>query len=624
MDPSPNRPPVAPANAGTALIQNSGRDLWYTVGRDFVKEPLRDMLMSRAPIAVDIETEGVGAAALNLKSVTFGVGDHAVICDPRDEMQRDLIYKSLGFARSLLFWNSAFDVPNLARNGLFEQAWCGKVTDGLLYARLAEPDDYVKKALTDAWERYLGNGEEVNVSEEGRVVRRVMGVRTKKDMFKQLDMHMPFFLFGAALDVSRTALLTPRVRQAAYDRLTTGHPYGDEGVHGDDAWTLVDREQRVNRLFLRRSVKGLRVDFEFLDAYRDLNQNEINEATEALEREGITPTNSNTLFPVLERLGAIPEDHPRTKTGKLSATADHLEALAHPLAQSFVRRKQLVKNDEDYLAKVVELASGIGRIHPDVKLLGAVTGRMSMGTPPLHQFPEPARGIVLADEFDELTSIDWSQIEPTIAANLAGEHDVVMRYEDMSVKADLYAPVAEKAGISRSEAKTVLLGLLYGLGVVKLAGDLTVKTGREFSVDEASELKQQVFDAMPRVAAWTRQLRRDAENNMKIITLSGRILPVPLSTWEGRASVATHKGINYTVQGSAYDLLAETLIGIEDAGLGDAVYLGMHDELIISTAAAGDIRKIMETPPPRLCEFAERVPILRTDRLDLGVRWAVA
>lgn len=618
MDPSPNRLPVKPAFEGTGLIQNSGRDLWYTVGREHVKDELRRMLMSRAPIAVDIETEGIGAAALNLKSITFGVGDHAVICDPRDPEQRELINKSLGFARELLFWNSAFDVPNLARNGLFPEERCAKVTDGLLYARLAEPDDFVKKALTDTWERYLGNGDDVDTSEEGRAVRRVMGVRTKIEMYKQIDLHMPFFLFGAALDVARTALLTPRVREAAYDRLTRGHPYGDEGVSGSSAWTLVDREQRLNRLFLRRSCKGLRVDFEFLDAYRDENQQAINDATALLEAEQIVPTNANTLFPILEKLGAVPDDHPRTKTGKLSATADHLQSLDHPLAQAFVQRKKLVKNDEDYLAKVMELASSAGRIHPDVKLLGATTGRMSMGTPPLQQFPEPARGIVLADAGDELTSIDWSQIEPTIAANLAGETDVIERYEDRSIKADLYLPVAEKAGISRKHAKTVLLGLLYGLGVAKLAGDLGC------DVDEAGELKKLVFDAMPRVAAWTRQLRRDAEDHMKIVTLSGRILPVPLSTWDGRASVATHKGINYTVQGSAYDLLAETLVAIEDAGLGDAVYLAMHDELIISTGAADDIRRIMETPPARLCEFSERVPILRTDRLDLGGRWAVA
>jgi DNA polymerase-1 len=293
--------------------------------------------------------------------------------------------------------------------------------------------------------------------------------------------------------------------------------------------------------------------------------------------------------------------------------------MTHPLARAFVARKKLVKTDEDYLDKVVELASSAGRIHPSVNLLGAsATGRTSYGTPPLQQFPEPARGIILADEGDELTSIDFSQIEPLIAANLAGEDEIVARFEDPTVKADLYTPVAEKAGIARKQAKTVLLGLLYGLG----AGKLSVQLG--CSINEAYDLRDSVFDAMPRIADWTRQLREDGERHMKVITLAGRILPVPMGVFDGRRSVQTHKAINYTVQGSAYDLLADCLVEIEKAGLGDAVMLSMHDELVVSTDAASQIRKIMETPPERLCRFAERTPVLRTDRLDLGERWNVA
>jgi DNA polymerase-1 len=621
MDPSPNRAPVTPLFEGTETLRDGGIEFTYTVGRDHVKDALREMVMSRVPVAVDIESEGLGAAGLNLKTVSFGTPTAAVILDPRDPAQRDLIAKSLSFIRELLFWNSAYDIPNLARNGLFSTTDCAKVTDGLIYARLAEPDERVKKNLTDTFERYLGSGETGKANAGMKTIFRLMGVANQIEGYRRIDLDVPAFVYAAALDVVRTSRLVSITRQAAYRRLTRGHPYSDEGVAGAQAWSLVDREQKINRMLLRRSVKGLRVDLEFLDAYRDQNQAEIDEATLALERALVTPTNAGTLFTALERVGAVPEDHPRTKTGKLSATADHLEALEHPLARAFVRRKKLVKNDEDYLAKVVELASSAGRIHPDTKLLAATTGRTSMGTPPLQQFPEPARGIVLADEGDLLTSIDWSQIEPTIAANLAGESDVIERYEDRSIKADLYAPVAAKAGITRAEAKTVLLGLLYGLGVSKLAGDLTVKTGRAFSVDEASELKKQVFDAMPRVAAWTRQLRREAEQHMKIVTLSGRIVPIPMGVYNGQPSVATHKGINYTVQGSAYDLLAETMVAIEDAGLGDALYLGMHDELIMSTDAAEDIRRLMETPPARLCEFAERVPVLRTDRADMGMRW---
>lgn len=624
MDPSPGRAPVKPTFEGTETITAGDARFTYTVGRDFIAGPLRAMLLSREPLAVDIETEGLGARALNLKSVTFGSMTQAVICDPRDPFQLDLIAKSLAFARELLFWNSSYDVPNLARNNLFGQRECDKVTDGVLYARLAQPDERVRKSLTDSWERYLGSGDTANAPDENKAMFRTMGAANKIEGFLRADLHMPMFVHAAALDVIRTARLVPVVRQAAYQTLTTGHPYADDGVSGEQAWALVEREQRINKMVLRRTVKGLRVDLEYLDRYRDTNQAAIDAATLRLESAGITVTNANTLFTVLEREGAVPSDHPRTATGKLQATAAVLEAMTHPLARDFVGRKKLVKVDEDYLNKVVEMASGAGRIHPEVKLLAAVTGRASYGSPPLHQFPKPARGIVLADEGDALTSIDFSQIEPLVIANLAGEAEIVARYEDPSIKADLYAPIAERAGITRGEAKVVLLGLLYGLGVAKLAADLTAKTDRVFSQDEAANLKRLVFDAMPRVAAFMRQLRRDGEKHMKIVTLAGRILPIPMGTYDGRSGVQVHKAVNFTVQGSAYDLLADCMVAIEDAGLGDACYLSMHDELIVSTDAATDIRKLMETPPDRLCEFAMRTPVLRTDRLDLGSRWAVA
>lgn len=620
MDPSPGRAPVNPSFCGTETIDAGGARFTYTVGAEFIKDPLRAMLMSREPIAVDIETEGLGAAALNLKSVSFGTTTSAVVCDPRDEFQRDLIARSISFARELLFWNAAFDVPNLARNGLLAAQDCAKITDGVLYARLAEPDELTRKSLTDTWERYLGGGVYATgkAPDENKAMFRAMGVRNKVEGFLRADLHMPIFVHAAALDVIRTARLVPAARDAAYRRLTTGHPYGDEGVSGDEAWSLVEREQRMNRVLLRRSVRGLRVDFEYLDRYRETNQAQIDADALDLEKAGIIPTNPNSLLTVLTGDGAIPDDHPRTKTGRLSTQADHLQALEHPLARAYVRRKKLVKNDEDYLNKVVDLASSAGRIHPQVNLLGATTGRMSMGTPPLQQFPEPARGIVLADEGEQLTSIDWSQIEPVIAANLAGDLDVIARYEDPTVKADVYTPVAEKAGIERKKAKTILLGLLYGMGMSKLAAGLGC------TEDEAYELRDAVFAAMPNTAEFTRQLRREAEQHMKIITLSGRIIPVPMGTYEGRTSVQTHKGINFTVQGSAYDLLAENVVAAEEHGYGDAIYLCMHDELVVSTGAAPDIRKIMETPPDRLCRFAQRTPILRTDSLDLGVRWAVA
>ena len=129
---------------------------------------------------------------------------------------------------------------------------------------------------------------------------------------------------------------------------------------------------------------------------------------------------------------------------------------------------------------------------------------------------------------------------------------------------------------------------------------------------------------MPEVAKLINKLKAIGKQYRQIFTLSGRILPIPMGRGfdGGPPSIATHKAVNFFCQGGAYDLLAETVVSACEHGLGDALYLCMHDELVVSTSAAHDVRKIMETPPARLCELAGRVPVLRTDRADLGERWA--
>jgi DNA polymerase-1 len=155
---------------------------------------------------------------------------------------------------------------------------------------------------------------------------------------------------------------------------------------------------------------------------------------------------------------------------------------------------------------------------------------------------------------------------------------------------------------------------MYGEGMTKLSLDLGI------NIKDAWELRDTVFRAMPRVGRLIKKLRDIGEQHRLVFTMSGRIVPIP----SGQFGVAVHKAVNYFVQGSAYDVLADTVIRIDDAGLSDALYLAMHDELVTSTEAAHDIRKIMETPPDRLCMMAGRTPILRTDRADLGERWATA
>jgi DNA polymerase-1 len=389
-------------------------------------------------------------------------------------------------------------------------------------------------------------------------------------------------------------------------------------------------------MFLRRSAAGLRVDLEYLDAYRAEVSRQQDADRALLAGVGVKEGNAGSLTGWLSGQGLLPATYPRTpKTGAASGQADDLEKLHHPLAQAFVRLKKSEKVLADYLQKVVDLADEHDRIHPETGILAATTGRMSMSDPPLQQFPgdkvdedtgallaRGARGIVLADEGDALTSIDWSQIEPVVAANVAHDHAVLADYEalDRSDKPDIYMTIAQLTGITRKKAKVVVLAQMYGEGMTSLASKLNI------TLDEAYDLRRAVFRAMPRVEGLIGKLREIGRDHRLIFTLSGRILTVPMGRGfdGGPPSVAVHKAVNYFVQGSAYDVLAEVLVRVDEAGLGDAVYLAMHDELVISTEAANDIAKIMAEPPDRLCEMAGRTPVLRIDRADLGERWAAA
>lgn len=611
------RPPVNPCFQGEQVLASLGATM--VLGRDYAIEEVRAQVRRGVPMACDIETDGLGALARNIKCVIYSPyphGDRAVILDPRDRYQWEAILWAMDNAPGLVFHNSGYDVPNLVINGLFKARHAAKVTDTLLYARQAEPDNLVKKKLSACAERYLG----LAYDKDGmKVSANAVGIRSEKEMYRQFDLDRPIYARGAAVDAIVTARIVEPVRQAVIRRFTD-HPFPQWGVEGQEAVDLMEREQKLNRMSLRRTAKGFKADLGYLDDYNAKFAVQLDQTAQLISDVGIRPTNSQDLVKTMDKLELIPGDYPRTKkTGLLSGKKDDLAKLNHPLARTFVWHKEHLKTLNDYLLKVRDLAvediHGDMRLYPVVNWLMATTGRQSIGGPPVHQFPPGARGVITFEEGGG-TSIDWSQIEPVTIANIAGDLKVLSGYEDGS--SDLYSVLGLMAGIPRKGAKTQTLGTLYGQGLSLTASKLGV------DIPRALEIKDAVFGAMPKVYELTKTLRQLGEDYRLVPTVSGRMIPIPMSFFEGRQSVATHKAVNYFVQGSAYDILAEALLRVEMAGLGDYVYFSMHDEILVATEAAEAIRAIMETPPPRLILHSGRTPVLRTDMLELGDRWAAA
>lgn len=604
--------PVPPTREGTFPFP-AAIGARYSVGREPAVDHLREIRSTTGTLSIDTETFGLGPDAFDLKCVQIGTGTDVAVLDPRDPRQAEAVRTAVAGADRIIMHNAPFDVVTLVHNRLMRIEDIRKITDTLVYARLAQPDSIIPKTLLKCGERYLGtSGQDALLTafKESRL--------SKAEGFRRFDLDRPMYVEGAAVDVVVTARLLPLVRAAALSTLTEGHPFTRYGVKGPEALDLLEREQVVNRMMLRRTARGLRTDLEYLDRYRDATAQRADTLAAVLAEAGLKPGATGELARWLDKEGLIPEDYPRTeKTKAPSTTADNLLMIDHPVVRAHTGWKQITKVEHDYLQKVADTAARDGLIHPTVSILGATTGRMSYSNPPLQQFSGPARGIVLADEGDEMVSIDWSQIEPVVAADIAGDTAALHVYE--TGEADLYKEVGRLAGVGRTEAKVMLLALMYGQGMARLAAE------QRMDIEEAYLLRERIFRTLPAVAELTVKLKGLSNRHGKVFTLSGRIVPVPMvRDRHGRWKRAAYKGVNYFVQGSAYDVLADTLVRVEAAGLGDAVYLAMHDELVVARAAARDVDEIMRTPPKRLVMMSRRTPVLRTDVKVLGERWADA
>lgn len=564
------------------------------------------VLMARkaGTVAVDIETMGLNEKAFKVKVMILSTDRHACVLDARSKPHCAAFREALRIAKRLVFHNSSFDVPPLVVAGLMDLDCIDKVFDTLVCARMALTGFAARRGLGDLEKRYLGGQLRSETKDRFGSWAKVNGL-SKGDAFDVAGYDHPVYQMYAGWDGVLTSMIEPHVIADARKQLTD-HPFGRYGADADTADYLIEREQRVNRVMLRRSARGLTVDPDRLDAEQDRLRMRMNRFADQLVEFGVKdPSNRNQLAKVLEDAGALGEDYPRTATGKVSTAKEHLDAVTHAAAVAF-REHDQNRRLFTYLEHARLVAERTdGKIHPQANVLHARTGRMSYSNPELHQFLPDARTVIRRDDgHGGLVSIDWSSIEPVTVANLAGDLAPIERFE---AGEKLYDVVSASAGVAYKTAKVVLLAALYGQGIRSLAARLGTEP------DEAKALQAQVFEAMPRTrrlvgwsAAWSEEVG-------KTWTVSGRIVDVDRD--------AGYKGTNYTVQGSAYDVLAETVVAIEAAGLSDALYLTMHDECIVAEEAAHDVRRIMQTPPERLCELAGRVPKLRTDAAYLGDHW---
>ncbi len=279
-----------------------------------------------------------------------------------------------------------------------------------------------------------------------------------------------------------------------------------------------------------------------------------------------------------------------------------------------------------------------GRIHADINQIrsdtgGTVTGRFSMSNPNLQQIPAKGyiggkmRELFIPEEGCKWGSFDYSQQEPRIVVHyaiklgLAGTESLKDEFDRDD--ADFHQIVADMANISRKQAKTINLGLFYGMGKIKLQ--------RELGLDQkqAKELFNEYHGRVPFVRQLSQELIAFAKENKLLFTLhdrfcrfdrwettnkewnpeTNRFNEVPLYT-EPQAREAfkaemldkykenkidpnymdyferyytpafTYKALNRLIQGSAADMTKKAMVDLHAKGI--IPHIQIHDELCFS------------------------------------------
>lgn len=424
-------------------------------------------------------------------------------------------------------------------------------------------------------------------------------------------------------------------------------------------WDIYNLESKVLPVLVKMRRRGVAIDFAKLHEIREWAKGQM--STEFAKIKAATGCSidsgdlalATALKPIVEMCGLKVG---KTPTGKPNIDAKLLATSSHPVVLSLGRCRKLHKLVRDFCASVERYATN-GRIHCTFNQLkkskesdedgdetsGAAYGRLSSEHPNLQQqparddFAKEWRSIYVADEGKLWCSCDYSQQEPRITTHYAalcscpGGRRAAQRYCDDPMT-DAYTLITEITGLGelygrdkgRTYAKTISLGLAYGMGGGKLARSLglptdtkTLDNGNVITIagPEAQRILDQFNEHAGYIRALAKRVQAKADKTGVIKTLGGRNCHFP--TKETGGYDWTHKGLNRLIQGSAADQTKMAMVAADAEGL--RLQLQVHDELCLSVRDDVEACRLGEV-------MRNAVPLLVPMRVDVevGKNWGYA
>ncbi|MFD8611425.1 DNA polymerase [Streptomyces sp. NPDC059631] len=538
----------------------------------------------RGPIALDTETTGLDiySPGYRLRTVQFGDAHDAwVILYERGGYFVSYARDAIRRCRKVLIHNAAFDWLVLDRHaGIPLEDLAPWTTDTRILASLVDPRQPQEggigtglKPLSAHWVDPAAPDTQSGLT----AVFRSLGL-TKATGWAGIPLTDPTFLLYAGLDVILTARLEPVLRRELR-RLAVRDQ-------------LVTYEHELARICAVMMRTGLVLDVEYTrDLDGQLGDDAERYAADAA-RYGVANVNSTAqLAEALAGMGETLTE--RTASGAVRVDKNVLLALAdmslqwqplgtrtpNPLALAVLRSKRAGKWRQSYTRTFLDTVDADGRCHPFINSLQARTGRMSITRPALQTLPSSdamIRRCLLADPGHVVISTDFSAVELRVLAALADVKRMKSAIQNGEDLHDFTARLVYGEGFTKGHrklAKGVGLGKVYGGG----AATISRQTGAPIEdVQRALRAYDRLYPEIRRAAS--RWQREAFQTGMVKISATGRRLPLDRDR--------TYAVTNYMCQSAARDVLGQSMIQMEDAGLLPYMRLPIHDEIVASAPAA--------------------------------------
>ncbi len=501
---------------------------------------------------------------------------------------------------TFIFHNAMYDICWLRSAGINIK---GKIVDTMIAASLID-ENRLSYQLNTLAKHYIGMGKDESIL---IAAAKEYGLDAKKDMWR-----LPAMFVGqyAERDAESTLKLWQRLETELYQ---------------EELWDVFNLETKLFPCLVDMRFKGVRVDLEKADQIKkDLINREKKILNKIKDLTGVDVEimAARSIAKAFDKL-KLPYDR-TAKSNEPSFTKNFLQNHPHELPKAIAEARELNKAHSTFIDSITKHSVN-GRIHADINQIrsdagGTVTGRFSMSNPNLQQIPARhpelgplIRSIFIPEQNHTWGSFDYSQQEPRILVhyaklqNLNGVDEIVDAYK--AGDADFHQVVADMAGIERKQAKTINLGLMYGMGKNKLMAELGLMK------DSAEKLIKQYHTKAPFVKQLMDNVSRKANDRGKIRTLLGRAChfdlwqpvqfgvfkPLPLEQArkeydEPLKRAFTYKALNKLIQGSAADMTKKSMVALYENGI--IPHIQIHDEVDISVESdekAEEIIEIMES-----------------------------